>query len=146
MRLEEFRPHRADELVRMWRESFEHGVGVSDPHPLEEQRQYLTDKLAPNNIIRVALLEDRIVGFVAATPDSVAQLYVRKGFHRRGIGSMLLDWAKQQSCGTLWLYTFERNAVACAFYERHGFTIAARGFEPNWKLEDIRYEWSRREV
>jgi ribosomal protein S18 acetylase RimI-like enzyme len=73
----------------------------------------------------------------------VAQLYVRKGLHRRGIGAQLLAWAKERSGGSLWLYTFEQNAVARAFYEKHGFRIVARGFEPEWQLPDLKYRWER---
>ena len=142
--LEEFREDHADELVPMWRESFEKGVGIVDWHPLEEQREALMQKVVPHNTVKVARLDGRMVGFVAATPSSIAQLYVRVGFHRCGIGTRMLDWAKSQSDGALWLYAFARNAGACAFYERHGFRAAARGFEPHWKLDDIRYEWVRR--
>lgn len=28
-----------------------------------------------------------------------------------------------------------------AFYEKHGFEIIARGFEPTWQLDDVQYEW-----
>src|SRR5213075_156293 len=122
----------------------EHGVGIVDGHPIEEQRAHFLDDVVPNCTIRVARLDGRMVGFIAASPDSIRQLYVRKGFHRQGIGSWMLDWAKEESCGSLWLFTFSRNAVACAFYERYGFRVAARGFEPNWKLDDVRYEWSRK--
>ena len=142
----EFRPEHAKELVRMWRGSFEFGVGVTDPHPLEEQEQYLNAVVIPGNAIRVALCDGHMAGFVAASAFSVSQLYVRTGLHRRGIGSRLLEWAKEQSCGSLWLYTFAQNAGARAFYERHGFKIVARGFEPNWKLEDLRYEWVSQEM
>ena len=127
----------------MWRESFELGVGIIDPHPLDEQRRYLLDKVAPENAIRVAILEGRIVGFIAATQESIAQLYVRNGFHQRGIGSRLLAWAKEQSAGSLWLYTFEQNAGARAFYEKNGFRIVARGFEPQWQLRDLKYQWDK---
>ena len=129
----------------MWRESFELGVGIRDFHPIEEQRQHLLDVVVPNNAIRVALLEGRIVGFIAASPSCLSQLYVRPGFQRRGIGSRLLDWAKKHSGGSLLLYTFERNAGARAFYERNGFNVVSRGFEPNWWLEDLKYEWCAKE-
>ena len=141
--LEDFRPEHRDELVAMWRESFEHGVGIRDPHPIEAQRQYLVDVLAPNNTLRVAFLEGRMVGFIAATPRSIAQLYVRKGYHRQGIGSMLLEWAKRQSSGSLRLFTFQRNTVARAFYEANGFRIVGRGFERTWQLDDLTYQWVR---
>ena len=139
--VEEFQANHARELIPIWRESFEFGVGIDDPHPIAEQEQYFWAVVTPNNAIRVAFLDGHMVGFVAASATSISQLYVRKGFHRRGIGSGLLEWAKHQSSGSLWLFTFERNTGARAFYERHGFNIVARGFEPMWKLDDLKYEW-----
>src|SRR5215831_972982 len=110
--LEEFRAELAEELVLMWRESFARGVGVEEYHPVEDHVRFLMEELAPKTPVRVAFLDGTLVGFVAATPTSVAQLYVRVGFHRRGIGSRLIEWAKWQSSGSLWLYTFARNAGA----------------------------------
>jgi hypothetical protein len=40
-----FEPQRTDDLIRMWRESFEHGVGIVDTHSLEEQRKYFVDEI-----------------------------------------------------------------------------------------------------
>jgi ribosomal protein S18 acetylase RimI-like enzyme len=142
LRIEPFRRDHAEELVPMWRESFEYGVGIVDPHPLDEQRRYLLREVVPGNTVLVASIDDRIVAFIAATRHSIAQLYVRCGYHGRGIGTHLVDWAKAQSAGSLWLYTFARNASACAFYERKGFQAVARGFEPTWQLDDVRYEWT----
>ena len=95
----------------------------------------------PDNEVRIALLASEIIGFVAATRESVSQLYVRRDFQRAGLGTRLLDWAKAQSSGQVRLYTFARNERACAFYERRGFTAAERGFEASWQLADVRYEW-----
>lgn len=138
-----FRPEHTKELLRMWRESFEHGVGVVDPHSFEEQERYLMETVVPANEVRVAFEGGRMVGFVAAHAGKVDQLYVRKGQHRRRIGSRLLEWAKDQSGGSLSLFTFERNSVARAFYEKHGFHIVARGHEAGWNLPDLEYRWSR---
>ena len=140
----EFQPHWLDELIPMWRASFEAGVGIADPHPLSEQRQYFLDVALPQNSVRLAMADDLLVGFVAASSQSVAQLYVRVGYHRLGIGTQLLAWAKRQSCGSLWLYTFARNQGARAFYARNGFVEVARGFEPSWRLEDVKLQWSAR--
>lgn len=143
MTLVDFDPGRLDELVPMWRASFEGGVGIVDPHPLSEQRQYFLTEVLPRNEVRLALHEDTLIGFVAASAESVAQLYVRVGFQRQGIGARMLGWAKERSGGSLWLMTFARNRGARAFYERNGFVAIAHGFEPMWQLEDVKYRWVR---
>jgi ribosomal protein S18 acetylase RimI-like enzyme len=132
-----------DELVGMWRESFEAAVGVCDPHSLDEQKQYFLNEVLPRHGVRLAILDGQLVGFVAASSDSVAQLYVRVGFQRSGIGSQLLSWTKTQSSGSLWLYTFARNEAARSFYERSGFVAIEHGFEPQWQLEDVKYSWTK---
>ena len=141
--LAEFDAVRLDELVAMWRASFEAGLGVTDPHPIAAQKDYFVTQVLPRNSLRVALQDENVVGFIAASRDSIPQLYVRIGYQRRGIGRQLLEWAKAQSGGSLWLYTFARNQAAQRFYEREGFRVVARGFEPIWQLEDIKYEWTR---
>lgn len=138
-----FELHRLDELVPMWRASFEAAVGITDPHPLAEQRQYFLDTVLPHHDVRLALGRDdgRLLGFVAASRESVAQLFVRVGEQRRGIGRAMLDWAKAQSDGSLWLYAFARNTGARAFYEREGLVAVAHGFAPHWQLEDVEFHW-----
>ena len=86
--------------------------------------------------------EGQLVGFVAANVESISQLYVHIEHHRRGIGTRMLDWAKAESTGSLWLYTFAQNVGAQRFYESQGFQIIERGFEAMWQLDDIKYRWA----
>jgi ribosomal protein S18 acetylase RimI-like enzyme len=139
--VEDFQPKDIDPLVRMWRESFEYGVGVKDPHSIEDRTAYFQEEVRKKNRVRTVKEAGIVLGFLASNPESIAQLYVRVGHHRRGIGRMLLEIAKHESQGSLWLFTFTRNARACAFYESQGFRVATRGFEPTWQLEDIKYQW-----
>jgi ribosomal protein S18 acetylase RimI-like enzyme len=130
-----------DRLVRLWRQAFEFGVGVIDPHPLSEQCEYFTSQVLPENRVTLALFESQLVGFVASSAESVSQLHVQVGMHRQGIGSALLALSKARSTGRLWLYAFTRNVRACRFYEKHGFVAVERGFEPHWQLEDVKFVW-----
>jgi GNAT superfamily N-acetyltransferase len=139
-----FEPRWLDALVRMWRASFEASVGVIDPHPLADQLRYFVDDVLPQNSVRLALHGDELVGFIACSPVSIAQLYVRVGHQRVGIGTQMLEWAKRHSVGSLWVYTFARNKGARAFYARQGFVEIAYGFEPFWELDDVRLQWKRR--
>jgi len=144
LRFAPFELAMSDDLVPMWREAFEHGVGIVDPNPIEGQRAHLIERVWPEHAVTVAFGDGgRLVGFVASNASSISQLYVRVGWHQLGIGSALLARAKAASGGSLWLYTFARNANARHFYERRGFVAAAFGFEPFWRLDDVRYEWHR---
>lgn len=143
LRFAPFELAMADVLVPMWRESFEYGVGIVDPHPIEEQRTHLIERVLPEHDVTVALKGECVVGFVASNAVSVSQLYVRVGCHGRGIGHELLRRAMAASAGSLWLYTFARNTRARRFYERNGFLAVAFGFEPTWQLDDVRYQWQR---
>jgi len=129
----------------MWRVSFEYGVGVVDPNPIEAQVAYLNETVLPENRVRVVLDDSTgaVAGFLAATEDTIAQLYIHVDYHRRGLGTLLLELAKAESNGVLRLFTFDANRGAQRFYEHHGFRIIRRGFEEQWQLADIEYEWRR---
>ncbi len=137
----DFEPATTQALVRMWRASFELGVGITDPHPIEGQIQFFLSEVVPKNKVRVAWQRGRLVGFMASNPESITQLYVHVEHLRQGIGSRFVRVAQAESSGSPWLFTFARNQRACQFYERHGFTVTARGFEPFWQLEDVKYTW-----
>jgi ribosomal protein S18 acetylase RimI-like enzyme len=139
----EFDAADADELILMWRESFEHAMGIKDPNPLAQQRRYFDEEVCPRTRVQVVKQGGRIIAFVAANERYLAQLYVRVGYSGQGIGSMLLRLAQQQSSGSLSLHTLLRNERACRFYERHGFQWVGRDFEPMWQLESVEYRWSR---
>lgn len=127
----------------MWRDSFAQAVGVDNPHPFEDHLRFLNEELSRSHSVVVALGEksNKVIGFIAYTPEKIAQLYVHVDHHNRSIGSRLLAMAKENSHGCLRLFTFERNKSAQRFYESRGFKVVSRGFEESLQLEDIEYEW-----
>ena len=138
-----YQPPFRERLVALWRASFEHGVGVPVPHPLEDHLRYFDQHVLTETTVHLALRNGELLGFGAFTPEAVLQLYVDVAHLGQGIGSRLLDLAKAHSHGKLWLYTFDTNLNAQRFYERHGFDVVERGFEPVMQLGDLRYEWRR---
>jgi ribosomal protein S18 acetylase RimI-like enzyme len=139
----EYRTDYGPDLVRMWRDSFEQAVGIGDPHTLEEQLRFLKNEVIPGHAVVIVLDQatEKVVGFLAAASDKISQLYVHVDHQGKGIGSMLVNLAKQNSSGRLHLFTFDCNKKAQRFYENHGFKIVGRGFEKSWQLADIEYEW-----
>lgn len=145
MRITEFDASVTEELVPMWRASFEFGVGIVDGNPIEEQAEYFRTKVVPENRIRLAWSASELVAFMASTPESITLLHVKVSHIGQGIGTQLLRLAQADSSGSLWLFTFARNERACRFYERHAFKVVERGFEPFWQLEDVKYVWVRQQ-
>jgi ribosomal protein S18 acetylase RimI-like enzyme len=138
-----YRPEFRDRLVDMWRASFALGVGAPVPNSVADQRQFFDEHLLAQTSVHLALRDGGLVGFGAFTSESVVQLYVHVAHLREGIGTQLLELAKANSGGKLWLYTFVSNTNAQRFYEHHGFKVVERGFEPLMQLGDLRYEWRR---
>ena len=139
-----YRPGYRETLVDLWRASFVHGVGHPVPNSIDDHRRYFDEHTLAQTRVHLALRPDgALVGFGAFTPESVVQLYVHVDHLGRGIGTRLLELAKATSGGKLSLYTFVTNQHAQRFYERHGFAVVERGFEPVMQLGDLRYEWRR---
>jgi ribosomal protein S18 acetylase RimI-like enzyme len=145
MNVADYDPTQARQIVEMWRASFEHGVGIRDPHPIEDQIGFFLEEVVPNSRVRVALDGSTVIGFMASTPESIEHLYVRVEYMGQGVGSRLLALAKTESQGSLCLHTFTQNKNARRFYELHGFTEVERESENMWKLEAIKYQWVRSE-
>jgi len=143
IQLVEYAEKYAASTVTMWRTSKEIALGTKEIHPFDDHLYFLNEVLAKENTIYLAIPDgsDDVVGLMATNGAFLSQLYIHTDFQRRGIGSRLLDLAKNLSSGKLQLYTFEINLGAQAFYENHGFKIIGRGSDNEEQLPDSLYEW-----
>jgi GNAT superfamily N-acetyltransferase len=114
-------------------------------HSDEDVRIWVRDHLLLSSETYVAMVGDQIVGFISLEQESIEQLYVRPGWYRCGIGSLLLNKAFAESRGRLQLFTFQRNIAARAFYEAKGFRALefTDGSRNEEREPDIRYVWDR---
>ncbi len=88
--------------------------------------------------------EGEIVGFMSLDDGDLDQLYVGHRWWDRGYGGRLLALAKTRRHGGLELYTFQVNARARSFYERHGFEVVDLddGRRNEEHQPDVRYRWT----
>ena len=109
----------------------------------EQNRSFIRDVMLPNNEVWVAEEDGVIVGFTGFGDGRVRHLWVAPEHQNHGIGTTLLDVAKQRSPNGLDLWVFQRNAGARRFYERHRFQLAElTDGERNEEHEpDARYVW-----
>jgi GNAT superfamily N-acetyltransferase len=89
-------------------------------HSMDETVAWMASAVLAQQQVFIALQSGAGVGFVALSPGWVEQLYVAPPCWRTGAGSALLQQAKRHLSGGFRLWTFERNAMARAFYRKHG--------------------------
>lgn len=133
----------ASKTVTMWRASFEEAIGIKPLHSIESQLNFFKESLVVENKVYLAIYEpsDEPIGIMATDGHELNQLYIHVDFQSIGIGSKLLNLAKELARDKLRLYTFEVNTKAQLFYEKHGFEIIGRGTENEENFPDIQYEW-----
>jgi GNAT superfamily N-acetyltransferase len=116
-------------------------------HDDADTRHYFAEIVIKRCAVWVAVEERRVIGFMAWNAESahLDHLYLSPGHYRRGLGTRLLDKAKELSAGKILLYAFQRNTRARAFYEHHGFraTWFGDGAENEEREPDVLYEWRR---
>jgi GNAT superfamily N-acetyltransferase len=97
----------------------------------------------------VAEEDGRLVGFLGIEHSTnlgapvLEKLYVEPAEQNRGIGSALLDKAKELHSDELYLWVFQKNP-ARRLYERHGFELVrlTDGADNMEREPDALYRWA----
>lgn len=134
-----------DVAARVHRASFDHALPwLAGLHTPDEDRWFYRERVFATCTVWGAFEGDEMRGMIAFHDDWIAQLYVLPEAQGRGLGSALLDVAKQASAH-LQLWTFQRNAPARRFYEARGFVLVERtdGARNEENEPDARYLWTR---
>jgi GNAT superfamily N-acetyltransferase len=94
-------------------------------HPEPELREWVANVLVPSGGVMVAEARGQVVGVMATARSGhvswVNQMAVDPVLVNQGIGTLLLAHAMRTLALPIRLYTFQANAGARRFYERHGF-------------------------
>jgi len=111
-------------------------------HFFYEDQDYFQNHILKDNKIWVVEFEYSPVAFMAMNNEFIDQLYVHSDYWRRGIGKLLLQFARGVFPKHLWLYTLQINVNARVFYEKNGFVAERFGVSPAPESEpDVEYHW-----
>jgi len=111
-------------------------------HFFYEDQDYFQNHILKDNKIWVVEFEYSPVSFMAMNNEFIDQLYVHSDYWRRGIGKLLLQFARGVFPKHLWLYTLQINVNARVFYEKNGFVAERFGVSPAPESEpDVEYHW-----
>ena len=136
-----------DEVAAIWhdsRKSVHTAMGFESERSVTARvsQQVFREIIAPRNRIWGAFLEKQMVGILAICDSEIDRMYVLPDRQRQGIGTALLEKARELSPSGLELHTHQANEGARAFYEKHGFRAVRFGVSPPPESEaDVEYHW-----
>lgn len=136
-------PGDAAEIAEVFLAAFRATYAFPLAHTDEQVRTWMRDEVVPANETWVATAGAEIVGLMVLGDGFIDQLYLGPDHWRQGIGSRLVALAMERRPAGLDLYTFQENAGARAFYERHGFRAVwfGDGSANDEGQPDVRYAW-----
>ncbi len=103
---------------------------------------YFRDTILMKCDVWVAEIDGIIMGFMAMERDYIDQLFIDVNHQRQGVGTALLNKAKEISPTYLRLHTFQQNTKARQFYEKHGFKTLRFGVSAAPEsIPDVEYGW-----
>jgi putative acetyltransferase len=129
--------------ARVHRKAFDERLPwLSGLHTPKEDEAYFRDHVFAFCTVWGAIEAGNIVGIIAFRNEWIDQLYILSEFQARGFGTALLNVAKS-SGDQFHLWTFQKNALARAFYEANGFVAIKRtDGRGNEECEpDVLYRW-----
>ncbi|CAN7410141.1 GNAT family N-acetyltransferase [Bosea sp. LjRoot90] len=135
-----------DAVAAVHRASFDDRLPwLAGLHTPEEDRAYFGSVVFDECELWGTFHGPALAGFIAFRDGWIDQLYVLPAYQGRGLGSALLEIARDRY-RELNLWTFQRNAIARRFYERQGFVAVelTDGSRNEEREPDIRYVWHRR--
>jgi ribosomal protein S18 acetylase RimI-like enzyme len=94
----------------------------------------------PAATLTVAIVDGTVAGFAGVQDAYVAGLFVDKRYRNHGLGGRIMR-ALQAEHPQLTLDVYERNVGAVRFYERAGFTIAAKTLDADTQQVDYQMHW-----
>ena len=98
--------------------------------------------MIPQAEVYVAEDDRRINGFIGIAGDYIAGIFVDSSARTGGIGSQLLDHAKENR-QKLSLSVYKKNVTAVSFYRNRGFQIDAEGVDPQTSESEYTMSWNR---
>ncbi|MFG3321887.1 GNAT family N-acetyltransferase [Streptomyces sp. NPDC048171] len=129
----------------VWLRSFAAALPtVVRPRTDDEVRAYFRHVVVEQHEAWVAEEASGVVaGVMVLEGEELSQLYLAPERRGLGLGDRFVALAKERRPAGLELWTFQVNAPAHRFYERHGFTAVERtdGSRNEEREPDVRYVW-----
>jgi ribosomal protein S18 acetylase RimI-like enzyme len=145
MRIGPVRPTETDAVADVYLSAISGMTYLPELYTEDETREFIRNVLLPNDEVWVAKDADELLGFVGFGDGTLRHLWVRTDYQNMGVGTALLNLAKERCPEGLQLKVFQQNSGARRFYERNGFSLVelTDGSSNEEHEPEARYVWSQ---
>jgi GNAT superfamily N-acetyltransferase len=130
--------------ARAWRHAYADIVEPERMPDPEHRAPLFAERIAAGNEVFVWDQDGRVAGFAALEGPELRAIYVEPAAQGAGVGSALLAAAvealRSAGHGEAFLWAFEANGLARAFYERRGWELVPG--EQHRLAPEVRYRRS----
>ena len=147
MQVRLLRDQELEEVIAVWHDARKEthtsiGIEIEQGVTLDDSRGVFRSAIAPRCQLWVAERRGQILGFLAMRGSYIDRMYVRPSTQGCGVGTALLEKARELSPTGLELHTHQANRRARDFYEKRGFRAVRVGVSPPPENEpDVEYWW-----
>lgn len=134
----------ADALTDIWYRATLTAHSFIPTELWDEHKGDLKSKYLPVAETWVAVVENRIVGFISLIENYIGGLFVDPSVQGKGIGSALMKHA-QDKLDNLTVSVYKENPRARKFYERNGFVYQAEEIQEETGHILVAMAWKRSE-
>ncbi|MDL2262063.1 GNAT family N-acetyltransferase [Bacteroidales bacterium OttesenSCG-928-I21] len=129
-----------DELVEIWYKASEIAHDFISKIYWHKNKEAMKTKFLPSSEVYVATIESTIIGFIALMNDYLAAIFVLPKFQRQGVGSTLIEHAKNIR-NKLELSVYKKNDNSINFYKSKGFLFVSEAIDKNTGEIEIIMKW-----
>ncbi|HYH16559.1 MAG TPA: GNAT family N-acetyltransferase [Flavisolibacter sp.] len=130
-----------EEVVQIWMEGSKTAHAFIEPSYWLQHVAAMREVYLPQSEVWVYKgSSGRIAGFVSLVESHLAALFIHPDQQGRGIGSKLIQWAKELK-DALHLTVYAKNTRAVTFYQQHHFEIKWQQIDVNTGEVEFYMEW-----
>ena len=147
MRVRSLRNGELEEVIAIWHDARKEthtaiGIEIEQGVTLDDSRRIFRSVISPRCELWVAERHGQLLGFLALRESYIDRMYVKLSAQGCGVGTALLEKARELSPAGLELHTHQANHRARDFYEKRGFRSIRFGVSPAPENEpDVEYWW-----
>ncbi|MGI9273540.1 MAG: GNAT family N-acetyltransferase [Endozoicomonas sp.] len=118
--IRQFQDRDLTDLMASWEAASRVAHSFMSEAFFDHERHNIPNVYIPNTDTWVAVVDDKVLGFIALIGNEVGGIFLDPGQHGKGLGKALMDKA-QELHGDLVVDVLKENAIGRRFYERYGF-------------------------